>query len=225
MVKCEPEPCAKRAKPFGNNGPTKQLSPLIICGPSGVGKGTLIARMMKEFPDAFCFSVSHTTRAPRPGEVNGVHYHFLPLVEMQQNINEGQFVEHAGVHSNLYGTSSAELESVRAQGKIAVLDIDIKGAKQLKQNLKDAHYIFLMPPSVDVLERRLRGRNTESEEKIQLRLENAKDEIEFSNEVGFFDQVIIADDNFVNAVDELRRLFCSWYPHLRRDASLHASQM
>ena len=100
--------------------------PVVICGPSGVGKGTLLTRLMAEHPDSFGFSVSHTTRQPRAGEVDGVHYHFVKKEDMEAAITRGEFIEYARVHSNMYGTSVKAVEDVRAAGKTCLLDIDVQ---------------------------------------------------------------------------------------------------
>ncbi|EFC49116.1 guanylate kinase [Naegleria gruberi] len=153
--------------------------PIVICGPSGVGKGTLIQKLFKEYPNIFGFSVSHTTRGPRPGEENGVHYYFSTKEIMQKEIDEGKFIEHANVHGNLYGTSFQAVKEVQTKGKCCVLDIDIQGARQVRNNKElNPLVLFVKPPSMDILEQRLRGRATETEESIQLRLKNARKELE-----------------------------------------------
>jgi len=149
---------------------------------------------MAEHPDKFGFSVSHTTRDPRPGEQDGVHYHFSKKEEMEAAIARGEFVEHARVHSNLYGTSIAAVEDVMGMNKICLLDIDVQGAESVKRTRLDARFIFVAPPSYDELEQRLRGRGTETEEKLQVRLRNAKVEMEYMDKPGFFDLVIVNDD-------------------------------
>merc|ERR1712187_626403 len=114
----------------------------------------------------------------------------------------------------MYGTSKAALAKVAADKQVAILDIDIQGANQLKSKLKEAHYIFLLPPSFDILEARLRGRGTETEEKIQVRVKNAKEEIDFSEEPGFFELVFVVDDGLVVALPKLLAAFETWYPQL-----------
>ena len=141
--------------------------PIVVCGPSGVGKGTLLDKLLKEHPDEFGFSVSHTTRAPRVGEVNGVHYHFCGKDEMEQMIRDGAFLEYARVHSNIYGTSVAAVQAVAKDGKTCLLDIDVQGAEAVKRSTLDARFLFIAPPSYEVLEQRLRGRGTETEDKVQ----------------------------------------------------------
>eukprot|EP00741_Cyanophora_paradoxa_P023032 tig00021534_g22242.t1 len=183
------------------------LRPVVICGPSGVGKGTLINRLMTEFPPKFGFSVSHTTRAPRPGEVNGVHYNFTSIPDMEADIAKNKFIEYARVHGNMYGTSIAAVQQVCDSGKVCVLDIDVQGAQQVKKTSLNAMFIFIAPPSMAELEKRLRGRNTETEDKIKLRLENAVKEVKFLEEnPGFFDKVI-TNDNLDVAYEELKNLF------------------
>jgi len=172
----------------------KSANAIIMCGPSGVGKGTLIDKLMAEFPQKFGFSVSHTTRAPRTGETDGKQYHFTTVEEMKKMIGEGKFVEHANVHKNMYGTSKEAVEKVIRDGRICILDIDVQGAQQAKKSSLAARYIFISPPSAEELEKRLRLRGTEKEESIQTRLTNAKGEIDFSKTPEFFDLVLVNDN-------------------------------
>lgn len=149
----------------------------VISAPSGAGKTTLLKRVMPRLT-GLSFSVSHTTRQPRPGEREGVDYHFVARAEFEKMIGEGAFLEHARVHDNLYGTSRMAVERLQQQGIDVVLDIDVQGAAILRQaGLVDAAYIFIAPPSVAELERRLRGRGTEAEEMIATRLANARAEL------------------------------------------------
>ena len=166
---------------------------LVLCGPSGCGKSTLISRLMTDFPAKFGLSVSHTTRPPRAGEQDAVHYYFAPRAQVEKMRNAGEFIETAEVHGNLYGTSVAAVEAVRAIGKICILDIDIQGVQAVKQKLKNVFYVFLAPPSIEILEKRLRNRGTENEEKIQLRLKNALIEMEASKRDNFWDAVLVND--------------------------------
>jgi guanylate kinase len=186
--------------------------PLVICGPSGVGKGTLLEHLMKVMPQ-FTFSVSHTTRAPRPGEEDGVHYNFSTVEKVKAMISNGEFLEWAEVHGNYYGTS---LEGLRGKG-VTVLDIDVQGVKNVKRavaegRLAGANYVFIRPVNVAGLEERLRGRGTETEEKILLRVANATSELEYGEEAGNFDVIITNNDlnkakmEIVEVVKSLYRL-------------------
>ncbi|KAK9273391.1 hypothetical protein L1049_018201 [Liquidambar formosana] len=164
--------------------------PVVISGPSGVGKGTLISELMKEFPSTFGFSVSHTTRAPRDNEKEGVHYHFTERQAMGKAIQEGKFLEYASVHGNLYGTSLEAVEVVADAGKRCILDIDVQGAKSIRAKSLEAIFIFICPPSFPELERRLRARGTETEEQVQKRLQNATKELEQGRSSGVFDHIL-----------------------------------
>ena len=169
---------------------------LILCGPSGCGKSSLIQKLNAKFPGKFGFSVSHTTRGPRVGEEDAVHYHFRPRAEVEAMRERGEFLENAEVHGNLYGTSFAAVESVKTQGQVCILDIDVQGVEKVKASGRlSCVYVFVKPPSIQVLEQRLRGRGTETEDKIQLRLANAVKELEYSDRSdGFWDAVLVNDD-------------------------------
>ncbi|WVZ90392.1 hypothetical protein U9M48_036699 [Paspalum notatum var. saurae] len=168
--------------------------PVVISGPSGVGKGTLIAKLMKDYPSKFGFSVSHTTRSPREKEIDGVHYHFTERSKIEKDISEGKFLEFAHVHGNVYGTSIEAVESVTDEGKRCILDIDVQGARSVRASSLEAIFIFVCPPSFEELEKRLRARGTETEEQIQKRLRNARAELDQSNAPGLFDHLLVNDD-------------------------------
>ncbi|CAH1985909.1 unnamed protein product [Acanthoscelides obtectus] len=182
----------------------KSLRPIVLCGPSGSGKSTLLQRMMREYPDTFGFSVSHTTRKPRPGEVDGVHYHFTTKDQMLEAIRAGRFLEHATFSGNTYGTSKAAVEDVKKAGKICVLDIDTQGVKQVKQTDLNPWLIFIEPPSLEVLEARLRARKTETEDSLAQRLNVAREEMEYGKTSGNF-HVIITNDDLDEAYDKLKK--------------------
>merc|ERR1719272_455823 len=158
-----------------------RIRPVVINGPSGVGKGTMISLLVKEYPTAFGFSVSHTTRAPRVNEQNAVNYYFTTKEVMLAMIEKGEFLESAEVHGNLYGTSFAAVEAVAQRGQVCVLDIDVQGTQSVKNAKLDPEptFIFIKPPSMEVLETRLRSRGTETEEKIQKRLATAVGEMTY----------------------------------------------
>ncbi|XP_073417119.1 guanylate kinase isoform X2 [Dendrobates tinctorius] len=168
--------------------------PVVLTGPSGAGKSTLLKRLLKDYEGVFGFSVSHTTRGPRPGEVNGKDYHFVTREEMQRGIDNGDFIEHAVFSGNMYGTSKVAVQAVQAQNQICILDIDMQGVKNIKKTDLNPIYISIQPPSVQTLEKRLRDRNTESEESLQKRLQAARDDMEISKEPGLFDEIIINDN-------------------------------
>ncbi|DAA73704.1 TPA_exp: Uncharacterized protein A8136_4138 [Trichophyton benhamiae CBS 112371] len=177
--------------------------PIIISGPSGVGKGTLCQRLVSSYPDTFAFTVSHTTRGPRPGEVEGVAYYFTKDDAFSALVSQDGFVEHATFNGHRYGTSKQTISGLAEKGLIAVLDIDIQGVKQLKAASSiDARYVFIVPPSLECLEARLRGRGTEAEEDIQHRLSKAITELTYADIPGFFDKIIVNDD-LNSAYDEL----------------------
>lgn len=149
----------------------------VISAASGTGKTTLVSRLVQQHPNVRV-SVSHTTRPPRAGEVNGQHYHFVSEEEFVRLAGEGAFLEHAQVFGNYYGTSYESVQSMCEQGYDVILEIDVQGAQQVRKALPEALSIFILPPSLDVLEQRLRQRQTDSEEVIARRLSEAVDEIQ-----------------------------------------------
>lgn len=177
--------------------------PVVLSGPSGAGKSTLLKKLMKEFDSVFGFSVSHTTRKPRPGEVNGKDYHYVTKEAMQAGIDNGEFIESAVFSGNMYGTSKAAVQDVQAKNLICILDIDMQGVRNIKRTDLNPIYISIQPPSMEVLEKRLRDRKTESEESLQKRLNAAKVDMEYSKEPGMFDVVII-NDNLDVAYEHLK---------------------
>ena len=163
---------------------------LMLVGPSGVGKGTMAARLLEKYPE-FGFSVSATTRAPRVGEENGVHYFFMTDEAYDQLLAEDAFLEHAAVHGNRYGTLRREVDSRLDAGRSVLLDIDHQGAEQVLASGVECVSVFILPPSMAALEQRLRGRGTETEEAIQRRLHNARGEIAVMHR---FRYILINDD-------------------------------
>ena len=147
----------------------------IICGPSGGGKGTVVARLLASYPKLY-FSVSATTRPPRPGEVDGKHYHFLSREQFQRWIDEDAFLEHAEFVGNLYGTPKLYVDKAMDQGRDVILDIEIQGAEQVHRRRPEAIRIYVAPPSWAELERRLIGRGTEDMVKVRSRRERGKEE-------------------------------------------------
>jgi len=163
---------------------------LVLSSPSGGGKTTIARRLLDARPDVG-YSVSATTRAPRAGEVAGRDYHFLSRPEFERRVGAGDFLEHAAYGGNLYGTLRSEIERIFAAGRHAVLDIEVEGARQVRRNLPDGVYVFVLPPSGAELVRRLEGRNTEDAAAVRRRLEHAAQELAA---VGEYDYAIVNDD-------------------------------
>ena len=171
---------------------------------SGAGKTTLKDLVIKDFPD-IKYSISATTRKPREGEIDGVHYFFKTKEEFEQMIKDNALVEYNLVHGNYYGTPKSFVEKTLAEGNRVLFDLDVFGKINFDKVYPDATGIFILPPSEEELERRLRGRGTDSEDVIQLRLANAKKEIEFAKTKGKYEYTIINDD-LQKAADELRAI-------------------
>lgn len=174
----------------------------VLSAPSGAGKTTLVRRLLEEFPD-FGYSISCTTRAPRAGEEDGRDYHFLTEEEFCRTRDAGGFAEWAEVHGNFYGTPLAPLRDILDKGRDVLLDVDVQGAAQLRLSLPNACLVFILPPSLEELERRLRTRGTDAEDVIKKRLANARGEIA---EGRWFDHVLVNDD-LERAYDGLRALY------------------
>ena len=176
----------------------------IICGPSGVGKGTVVSRLMEEDPTLY-FSVSATTRAPRAGEADGVHYHFLTRETFQEWIGAGDFLEYAQYVGNFYGTPRRYVDEAMDQGRDVLLDIEIQGAEQIHRKRPEAVRIYIAPPSWEELERRLTGRGTEDAEKVRARLARGREEFAAAKD---FDYLVI-NDTVEHAVAEIRAIMAA----------------
>ena len=171
----------------------------VIAGPSGVGKGTVLHEFISRAPDCWV-SISATTRPPRPGEVDGVHYYFVSEERFDEMIAGNELLEWAVVHGkHRYGTPRLPVEEAAAGGRTVILEVDLAGARQIRHSLPEAQQIFLLPPSWEELEHRLRGRGTESPEQIERRLATARTEMEAQSE---FDMVV-RNDSVSRATDEL----------------------
>ena len=170
----------------------------VITGPSGVGKGTLIRTLLERIP-ALELSVSATTRRPRPGEMQGVAYHFLSEDEFEQRVQAGDFVEHARYSGNRYGTLRSELDGRIAGGHPVVLEIEVQGARQIREAMPEAVQIFIAPPGEDALRARLVGRGTDDQEQVEARLQTAREELAAQHE---FSHVVI-NDRLEDASDQL----------------------
>jgi guanylate kinase len=172
----------------------------VITGPSGVGKGTVI-RALRERHPGLGLSVSATTRAPREGEVDGEAYHFLTPEEFDRRVSAGEFVEHAAYSGNQYGTLRSELEKNAANGGV-ILEIELQGARQVRESMPEAKQIFIAPPTPETLRERLIGRGTDSDEAIERRLQVAEEELAA---VGEFEHVVV-NDTVDRAVEELDQI-------------------
>lgn len=170
----------------------------VITGPSGVGKGTLIRGLRERLPQ-LRLSVSATTRAPRPGEVDGDHYHFLAPVEFERRVQDGEFVEHATYSGRRYGTLRSELQRNLDAGAPVVLEIEVQGARQVREAMPGAVQVFIAPPSAEALRARLVGRGTDDPEAVEERLRTAERELGARQEFGY--QVV--NDRLEDAVEEL----------------------
>jgi len=181
---------------------TQQARLTVLAGPTAVGKGTVSADIRARYPQVW-LSVSMTTRAPRPGEVDGLHYHFVSPERFDEMAERGELLEWAVVHGrNRYGTPRGPVEERLAAGEPALLEIDLQGARQVRESMPDARFVFLAPPSWDELVRRLVGRGTEDEEERERRLASARVELAAESE---FDHVVVNDDVH-RATDEIVRL-------------------
>ena len=171
---------------------------LVVSGPSGCGKGTVLSQVFAKQPNTY-YSVSATTRAPRPGEVDGVQYHFLTKEAFEEKIAAGQMLEYAQYAGNYYGTPAQAVDAQLAEGKNVVLEIEVQGAKQVKQRRPEAVMIFIMPPSMKELRRRLTDRGTESQEVIQRRMKTARQEMPQAKDYDY----IVFNDTVEEAAEDI----------------------
>jgi len=185
----------------------------IVSAPSGAGKSTLCRALLEHFPD-LNYSISYTSRKPRGAEQNGIDYHFVSEAEFKRGIESGRWAEWAQVHGNFYGTSAADLQRQLAAGGDVLLDIDVQGARQIRNRFPKSVTIFIKPPSLEVLEERLRERGADSEAEIRRRLQNAQEEMRACQRY----RHTVINDRLPEAVSELVRLVAAY----RRDrATVH----
>jgi guanylate kinase len=188
----------------------------IVSAPSGAGKTSLVSRLLNALENV-SVSVSHTTRSPRPGEEHGKHYYFTEETEFLSMVKTRDFLEHAKVFDNYYGTSQSKVEEMLAQGIDVILEIDWQGAKQIRERLPGALSIFILPPSKEALESRLRNRQQDSEEIIQRRMQDAVSEMSHCHEFDF----IIINDDFDKALFDLISIFHGQRLHKSRTLAQH----
>ncbi|WP_347329990.1 guanylate kinase [Marinimicrobium locisalis] len=181
-----------------------------VSAPSGAGKTSLVNALVESNPEV-CVSVSHTTRPMRPGEVDGVNYHFVDHARFEAMLEEGAFLEHAQVFNNLYGTSRHWVEQTLTQGMDVILEIDWQGARQVRKLLPDTVSLFILPPSLAALRQRLTGRGQDRSEVIEARMNEAISEISHYRETDY----LIVNDDFTTALAQFQALITS--QHLRRD--------
>jgi len=179
----------------------------VFSAPSGAGKTTILNKLKATVPN-LVYSISATTRKPRPGEINGKHYFFMSVEEFKKKIDQMAFAEWAVVHQNYYGTPRSFIDSTVEQGSHIIMDIDVFGKKQFDKLYPEAIGILIIPPSMEELERRLRGRNSNDDEDIRVRLKNASTEIDFASTQGKYEYTIINDD-LNRAVEDVIELVTS----------------
>lgn len=184
---------------------------VVISGPSGVGKDTLIRHLMDGNPKV-AKVVTCTTRKPRSDEIDGKHYHFISESEFRRMIEAGDFLEYAEVHGNLYGTPLSEIRALRESGTDIILGIDVQGGTTVKRKIPDAVMIFIAPPSMDVLEHRLRNRGTDSDDVIRFRLKNAIGEMEYIPEYEY----LVINDKIDEAVDLTKSILKAEHARIRK---------
>lgn len=187
-----------------------------VSAPSGAGKTSLVAALVKSNPEV-CVSVSHTTRSMRPGEIEGVNYHFIDHKTFEQMLEDGAFLEHAQVFNNFYGTSQPWVMETLAQGMDVILEIDWQGAEQVRRLMPETVSLFVLPPSLACLRQRLTGRGTDALEVIEARMNEAISEISHYVEADY----LIINDDFTTALAQLQALITSQHMRLGRQADKH----
>ncbi len=170
----------------------------VVSAPSGAGKSSLV-KALCDMDQRVKVSISHTTRDKRPGDIHGLHYFFISHAEFKDNLNQQQFLEHANVYGNYYGTHLATIENLQKEGSDIILEIDHQGAMQIRNIFAEAILIYILPPSLDILKQRLIKRNTDSEEIIQKRLALAVDDISHAHKFNY----IVINDDFTTALQQL----------------------
>lgn len=202
---------------MSNNGPPLRGNVFVISAPSGAGKTSLVRSLVRDDPSVM-ISISHTTRPQRPAEVDGDHYHFVSTQRFGEMARRGEFIEHARVFGNDYGTSGHWIEAQRNSGYDIILEIDWQGARQVREQVPDSVGIFILPPSLEQLEWRLRQRRQDSEAIIGQRMRAAVEEIHHYHEYAY----LLINDDFATAVEQLRTIIHSQRLSQPRQAAVHA---
>ncbi len=174
----------------------------VVSAPAGCGKDTILAGVLQK-TDSAGYAVSATTRTPREGEINGVHYHFLTVEDFKSRISNGEVLEYTEYCGNFYGTLKSSVDALLNSGKDAILKIEVEGAMNIKKQFPEAKLIFILPPSWEILENRLRGRGTESEEKIRERIAQARTELKFAENYDY----LVVNDKLETAVGDILSIF------------------
>ena len=185
---------------------------IVVSGPSGTGKGTICKALIEKRDDVF-LSVSATTRQPREGEQNGVHYHFLSKAEFEQNIENGQMLEHAVFCGNYYGTPKKAVDQMLEAGKNVILEIEVQGAMKVREKYPEGVYVFVLPPSMAELRRRLTGRGTETDEVVEERLKTALKEFNYIEKYNY----ILLNDEVDKAVKRLESIIDAEHCRIERN--------
>lgn len=188
---------------------------IVLSGPSGVGKGTVREALFKRVDHDLVYSISMTTRSPRVGEKHGREYYFVSREEFEKNIQEGKMLEYAEFVGNYYGTPVTKIKEQLNQGHEVVLEIEVQGALQVREKMKDAIFIFIAPPTMDALYNRLKSRGTESEEVIQSRIEKAKRELHLAYKYDY----IVVNDTVDNAADRIMAIIRA--EHAKTERTIH----
>ncbi|MBR0289107.1 MAG: guanylate kinase [Selenomonadaceae bacterium] len=186
---------------------------IVVSGASGTGKGTVCKKILNDLPEV-AYSISATTRAPRPGEVDGKEYYFLDVDEFKSWIADGKFLEYAEVYGNFYGTPLNKIEERLNRGEDILLEIDVQGALNVKKKCPEGIYIFLLPPSLEELKRRIEGRGTETPESLSRRLKNAVAEIKIGTEYDY----VVVNDTIDNAVAQIKSIIAAERCKVARNA-------
>lgn len=190
-------------------------NPLVLVGPSGVGKSTLINFLKDRWPGVFEFSISSTTRLPRVGEQHGIHYYYITREEFMRKIDEDEFIEYCEVHNNLYGTSKTAIRNIFDNGKICLLDIDVQGVLKLINSGLEFNRIFIRPKDIKTLEERLRGRATDAEDVIRNRLKNAAKEMDLAEKNSVIFKNVLINEDLEIAKEHLFEFVKEFYPKLK----------